>query len=312
MRVMDSILSSVLNNINEGIVIVTSDLKIIHWNPFMEKLTGGKKKEEVIGLTVGKVLPELDKNYFYQAAKQIITDGRPVFFSAAMHRYMVSKHYRVNLNMNRVTGDGQAAILLEFIDVTGQFLRISQLRNYVRQLSLLNKRLKQKEKVIKKLAYYDNLTGVANRALFDKLAEKYLTLAKQSGTMLGLMFVDVNEFKGINDTYGHHVGDQVMTRVASFLTESTRKNDIVCRYGGDEFLVLLPDIQTFEDFQIVSDRLLSDRQSFLIYDGCQVGLSLSIGTSLFPKDGQTIHELIARADSVMYANKKAFRKGKVQ
>ncbi|MDF2910698.1 MAG: sensor diguanylate cyclase [Sporolactobacillus laevolacticus] len=303
---MDSILPGVLNCINEGLVIISVDLEITYWNPFMEKLSG-KKSEAVLGQNVDKVLPTLERPFFHNAVQRLINGGNPVFFSAAMHRNLVSQDHRVNLKINRVTVEDKISLLLEFIDVTNQFQRISQLRDYVSQLSHLNSQLKQKEKVIEKLAYYDKLTGVANRALFDKFADKYLNIAKARGTMLGLMFVDVNEFKLINDTYGHNTGDKVMTRVASLLTESTRKNDIVCRYGGDEFLVLLPDIRTFRDYQAIADRIEANKKRHIVQDGYDIWLSLSMGISFFPDDGQTIDELIAKADEFMYVNKHEIR-----
>lgn len=303
---MDSILPSVLNYINEGIVIVTGDLQITYWNLYMEKLTG-KKQDMVLKRNIKEIIPYLSHHFFVRAVERLIADGTPVFFSAAMHRKMIDSDQKVNLKMNRVGSRNDQAILLEFIDVTNQFLRINQLRDYVRQLSNLNKELKQKEKVIEKLAYYDQLTGVANRALFDKFADKYLKMAKLNQQMLGLMFIDVNEFKSINDTYGHNTGDKVMTRVASLLTESTRKDDIVCRYGGDEFLVLMPDIQDYDNYYAISRQLKEKGNRQIVQDGFEISLSLSIGVSFFPDDGETIEELVAKADQFMYANKSNFR-----
>lgn len=305
---MDSFLPSILSCINEGIVIVSGDLEIAYWNPFMEELTG-RKQESVLGMKVEKALPNLDKPFFHHAVKRITEGGSPVFFSAAMHRQMISEDRKVNLKMNRVTDRDKRAILLEFVDVTNQFVRINQLRDYVKQLSRLNNELKQKEKVIEKLAYYDKLTGVANRALFDKFAENYLSLAKRTGSMLGLMFVDVNEFKAINDTYGHNTGDKVMTSVAGILTESTRKNDIVCRYGGDEFLILLPDLKTLEGYQRIVERITGVKSRRIVQDGHTISLSLSIGVSFYPVDGESIDELIAKADEFMYAHKHESRLG---
>lgn len=305
---MDSFLPSILNCINEGIVILTEDLRVTYWNPVMEKLTD-KKQDDVRNIQIEKALPYLDQNFFHNAVDRVIAGGTPVFFSAAMHRRMISDSHQVNLKMNRVAYNNGMAILLEFIDVTNQFYQISQLRDFVRQLSHLNSQLQQKEKVIEKLAYYDQLTGVANRALFDKFADKYLNLAKQSGLMLGLMFVDVNEFKTINDTYGHNTGDKVMTRVASLLTESTRKNDIVCRYGGDEFIVLMPEISTFNDYRKIVNQIDVNRKRHIVQDGYDISLSLSIGVSFYPDDGETIDELIEKADECMYADKHESRHG---
>ncbi|MCL1632076.1 sensor domain-containing diguanylate cyclase [Sporolactobacillus sp. CPB3-1] len=286
--------------------MITEDLMITYWNPFMEKMTG-RRSEEVLGARIDHILPELGRPFFHSAIRGLSAGGNPVFFSAAMHRNMVSPEHRVNLKINRIATNGQNILLLEFMDVTNQFQRIKQLQTYVGQLSHLNTQLKQKEKVIEKLAYYDKLTGVANRALFDKFADKYLNEAKKTGTMLGLMFIDVNEFKQINDTYGHNTGDKVMTRVASLLTESTRKNDIVCRYGGDEFLVLLPGIHSLDDYQHIAERIEDNKKRHIVQDGYDLWLSLSIGISFYPDDGNTISELIEKADEYMYYNKQQSR-----
>lgn len=302
----DAHLPGILNCINEGIVLTKRNLEITFWNPFMEGLHG-EKSSKILGQKLDDVLPSLKQPFFSRAMEQLVVSGNPLFFSAAMHRDLINEQHQVNLKMNRVQVGDEVILMLEFIDVTSQFKRINQLRCYVRQLSHLNTELKQKEKVVEKLAYYDRLTGVANRALFEKFADKYLSLAKRRNTMLGLMFVDVNEFKMINDTYGHDTGDKVMTRVASLLTESTRKHDIVCRYGGDEFLVLLPDIRTMKDYYQIATRIEANKRRRIIQDGYSISVSLSIGISFYPDDGLTISELISRADEYMYADKQNSR-----
>lgn len=298
-------MSNVLSYINEGIVILSPNLTITYWNPYMEKMTG-KKQDQVVGQTITEVVPYLAHNFFERAVDRLIADGTPAFFSAAMHRQMIDPQQKVNLKMNRVKNGCELSILLEFIDVTNQFLRINQLRDVVRQLSSLNTQLKQKEKVIERLAYYDQLTGVANRAFFIESAEKYLRRSKENHQTLALMFIDVNEFKSINDTYGHSVGDKVMMRVAGMLNESIRDHDIVCRYGGDEFLILLPEIGTYDNYWQIRKRLKERADGRLIQDNIEIVLSLSIGVSFYPDDGETIEELIKKADQFMYANKNSY------
>ncbi|RYL92378.1 GGDEF domain-containing protein [Sporolactobacillus sp. THM19-2] len=302
MITLDSVLPGVLHCINEGVVILSNDREILCWNPFMEKITG-MQASETLGRPLEDVLPQMNNNFFHEAIRNLIHNGTPAFFSAAMHKHLINRERKVNLKMDRVAYHEGPAIFLEFTDVTHQFLRISQLHQYVTQLSRLNDELRRKEAVIKKLAYYDRLTGVANRALFDKYAGRYLNEAKETGRMLGLMFIDVNEFKSINDTYGHNTGDKVMTRVASLLTQSTRKNDIVCRYGGDEFVVLLPGIHDDENDHEIIDGIKRNKHRKIMQDGYEIHLSLSIGISFYPEDGESIDELIERADCRMYQDK---------
>lgn len=303
---IDDYLPEILNFISEGIVILDNDLTIVYWNPLMEKLTGFSRNQ-VLHRNIGEAVPALEKKMYRRAMADVSANGMPAFFSAAIHRRLLGGSHPVNLKMNRILHHNGNLILMEFIDMTNQFIQLDQLRASVRKQAELNDRLKQKEQVIEKLAYYDQLTGVANRALFDKYAGEYLSRAERNGSMLGLMFVDVNEFKQINDTYGHNTGDKVMTRVAGMLTESMRKDDIVCRYGGDEFLVLMPDVPDQFDYQNVIRRIAENKKKNLIQDGYEIILSLSIGVSLYPRDGRTIDELIVKADERMYKEKNRSR-----
>ncbi len=137
------------------------------------------------------------------------------------------------------------------------------------------------------------------------MAEKFLEEAKRNNTKLGLMFIDIDQFKRINDKYGHKVGgDQVVVEVANLLEKSTRKHDIVSRYGGgDEFLILLPNIKHYNNYKIIASRIAIANRRVIVSDDIQVDISLSIGVSFYPRDGETIDDLIFKADKAMYCAK---------
>jgi diguanylate cyclase len=122
--------------------------------------------------------------------------------------------------------------------------------------------------------------------------------------MLGLMFIDVDNFKQINDTYGHEAGDRVLVQVAEILTAATRRNDVVARYGGDEFLILLPQINTPENCNIVMSKILQAKRDAVICNGVSVEICLSVGVSFYPQDGDSVDKLIVKADHAMYVAKK--------
>lgn len=303
---MNKSIYDILDGIDIGVIILNKRHQVLLWNGYMEHITG-KNDKEVAGKDFFEVFPNLNKNYFKKSIDRVIKSGYEMFFSAAMHKRQISNSKDLNIKISRVENCGKKLIVIEFIDVTNQLARIKQLREYIKKLYLLNKELKEKEKTIQKLAYYDNLTGVANRALFYKFAEKILSKAKRNNSIFGLLLIDVDNFKEINDTYGHKIGDDVLIEVAKILTKCTRKSDIVSRFGGDEFLILLSEIRDYADCKIVTSRILNERNKTVKCNGIEINISLSIGISFYPKDGKNICDLMTKADEAMYINKKSNR-----
>ncbi len=299
---MDKTLFNILNYINEGIIITDEELEILFWNDCMENITG-INQEKVINSSIYNIVPSLNRDYFKEAMKSVIENDHKFFFSSSMHRGLISEDIEINLRLSRFEHGDLNYLIIECIDVTSQIIRINQLKEYNKKLSSLNKELKEKEKEIEKLAYYDRLTGLANRTLFYNVAEKFLEDSKRNNKKLGLMFIDIDRFKRINDMYGHKVGDKVLAEVANILIKSTRKNDIVSRHGGDEFLILLPDIKDYNNYRTIASRIANANKKIKINDDIEIDLSLSIGVSFYPKDGDNIDQLISKADKAMYCVK---------
>ena len=136
------------------------------------------------------------------------------------------------------------------------------------------------------------------------MANKFYNNSKRGNQLLALIFIDVDKFKNINDTYGHKVGDEILKEVSKLLMNSTRKGDLVARFGGDEFLVLLPCIKKYEDIKIVESRIQSIKDKTLKLGEIEIKISLSLGISAYPKDGNNIEELITKADKKMYIQKR--------
>jgi diguanylate cyclase len=154
---------------------------------------------------------------------------------------------------------------------------------------------------------HDNLTGLPNRVLFKDRLEHGIAQAKRHKWILAVMFVDLDNFKSINDTYGHQVGDAVLQTVATRLAQNSRNDDTVSRYGGDEFLFLLTPLHEQRDIAMIATKILKAikapcdvRVGDVVVDRC---LEASIGISVFPKDGASAAALIKRADEAMYGAK---------
>lgn len=153
------------------------------------------------------------------------------------------------------------------------------------------------------LAYYDTVTHLPNRHAFNERFEAMLEEARQRGQMLILLFLDLDDFKVVNDTLGHHVGDILLKAVAEKLTACLRLGDAVYRVGGDEFAMILTDFNEREGAVAVAEKFIRTLSQPLIVEGHTLYVSASIGLSVFPKDGVDTATLLRNADAAMYSAK---------
>jgi diguanylate cyclase (GGDEF)-like protein/PAS domain S-box-containing protein len=161
------------------------------------------------------------------------------------------------------------------------------------------------EEAMRRQAYQDTLTGLPNRALLLDRIGYTLAAANRRRNAVGILFVDLDRFKRINDTLGHAAGDSVLREIAERLSDALREEDTVARYGGDEFVVLLPSIRGIQDAQRVAEKLLQRFDHPFDIAGHSVPVTCSIGISLFPEDADTAEALINAADQAMYRAKNA-------
>lgn len=163
------------------------------------------------------------------------------------------------------------------------------------------------EETITFLAYHDPLTGLANRLLLQDKFEQVKAEAIRKRTKLALLFLDLDNFKSINDTLGHDVGDALLRQIAARLESLVRSNDIVCRQGGDEFLIILSNFSKVDDIVPVLEKLVDELQKPFDADGYELTTSLSMGAAVFPQDGATFDDLRKKADLAMYRAKDSGR-----
>ncbi|CEG58570.1 diguanylate cyclase domain-containing protein [Legionella fallonii] len=161
---------------------------------------------------------------------------------------------------------------------------------------------KENESNLKHLAEHDSLTGLINRSLFEDRVEQAILLAKRQKSSLAVLFVDVDEFKQINDLYGHALGDLILRATANRLLSSIRDMDSCARYGGDEFILLMQDVKNEENVIYIAKTILEQFSKKLVLDHQEFSITLSIGIAMYPKDGEEF--LIKKADEAMYFAKK--------
>lgn len=155
------------------------------------------------------------------------------------------------------------------------------------------------------LANYDELTGLANRRSFNLELRRAVARARREGTQGALLFVDLNGFKSVNDSFGHDTGDRLLQHLGQRLSEVMRETDFVARFGGDEFAVIAERVSDFEDADVVAERIFSALDEPVEFEGLSLRLSGSVGIAMFPECGDSVHALLRAADSAMYRAKRA-------
>lgn len=160
------------------------------------------------------------------------------------------------------------------------------------------------EDQIRQIANSDLLTGLANRRMFLELLDRNLEQIKRSGGMLALLFIDLDKFKYVNDTFGHNVGDLLLKQTAKRISACLRASDTVARIGGDEFTVIISNIDNIVEARLVAEKILSTLSKPFSLKKQKVTISASIGITLSPKDGIASDVLIKNADQAMYNVKK--------
>ena len=272
----------VMNLCGEGIIVTDANAKIIEVNPAMCEITG-YSREHIIGNT-------------------------PSIFKSGLHDKQFYKKMWLSLKKNGSL-QGEIWDRKKTGEVEPRFLRIKTIYdehgdivNYVGMMQDNSKLL-----ALSELANNDPLTGLANRRLFDERLQQSVVRSKRTGKSFALLYIDLDEFKKINDTRGHLVGDKVLQCVSTRLSKIIREEDTVARLGGDEFAIILPDVSLSDDVKRVCEKIKAELRSSHI-DNCETyNVGSSIGYSIYPEQADSIPQLLLRADQAMFFSKKRAR-----
>ncbi len=155
----------------------------------------------------------------------------------------------------------------------------------------------------RQFAYHDELTGLPNRRLLLDRYNQAVALAARQHRQVALLFLDLDRFKCINDAFGHAVGDRLLQQVAARLIACIRTSDTACRFGGDEFVILLPEFEGQESAIAVEEKIRAHLATPYVIDGTAIGMTVSIGMAVYPVDGHEYGNLIQVSDLAMYRSK---------
>ena len=276
----------VFQSSGEAIVITDSDMRIVSINPAFATISG-YSADEAVGQTPYSLSPGIRSQ---EREREI------------WERVWHEGFWQGEVWDRRRNGD-----------VYPKWLTVSVVRdangrpvNYIEIFSDISER-KEREERVRHLAHHDFLTDLPNRVLLNDRITQAVSLAERNRTQVAVMFLDLDRFKNVNDSLGHTVGDKLLQEVARRLRGSMRASDTVSRQGGDEFVILMPDVDDAADIARRAQNVLDSISRAYSIDGHELITTPSIGISVFPSDGRDVETLLKNADAAMYHAKESGR-----
>lgn len=278
-------LAHLYRSITEGVVITDAEGLIEECNDALEELTGFAL-EEMQGRSLA-IFSAREGQYDHEFLRSLGQNG--VWQGEVWNRKRDGEVYPVWLTIAAVQDD------------SGQTTHYSGVMRHIGGI-------KSEQERLNRMAYYDFLTGLPNRALFTDRLEVAMARAKREGSMVALVFLDLDRFKEVNDAFGHEAGDALLIAVADRLSGAFREQDTVARLAGDEFVLLFEGLRSDGELDPLHERLEALFQEPFTADGRSISMEASFGVAFFPEDGADVRSLLDIADGKMYAEKTARRK----
>jgi diguanylate cyclase (GGDEF)-like protein/PAS domain S-box-containing protein len=278
LRQREQRLEGIINTVADGIITVDERGLIQTFNPAAETIFGFNKAE-VIGKTVRILIPDVLNADAREASDWI---KRLAEAKNLIGKKKGGEEFPVELSVREMQQGESLSFTGIVRDVTAQ---------------------RAEEQRIFYMAHHDALTGLPNRHLFDDRVEEAFKRCHRHNEKMSLLFVDLDKFKPINDTYGHAAGDVVLKELARRMGQTIRATDTVARVGGDEFMVLLEELETAEEATDVASKIEAAVLAPIFYEGHRLTVGASIGIGVYPDDAKDISELMDFADQAMYHSK---------
>lgn len=278
--------AKVFESSGEGLVITSPDGTIVDVNPAFSEIMGFAQAE-LIGRN-----PRVWKSDRHP----------PEFFQEMWHSISTLGQWRGEIWNRRKNG----SLIPELLTIKNVLDDKGSLLNYVAVYSDIS-HIKQSQAELEYLAHHDALTDLPNRVLFNARLEHAILRAQRRRSKLAVVFLDLDQFKNINDRLGHNAGDRLLTRTAKLLKQQLRKTDTIARIGGDEFTFLLEDVFDSDDVILTVEKILRAFDSEFLLEEYRPRVTSSLGISLYPEDGGDAETLLRNADSAMYRAKREGR-----
>ncbi|MCL7744103.1 diguanylate cyclase [Guyparkeria hydrothermalis] len=279
--------ATILRTTHEGVVIADESGRILSANPAVEHLLGNDQSE-LLGRFVDELVFDRDDTTPFNQVREVLRAAGSWEGELWLRRFGDGTNFFPTLaSFTSITSDlGDRRFVVMFSDIS---------------------EAKAREWAMWHKAHHDALTGLANRSLFHERLERALSSSERHGERVGVLYVDLNDFKPINDTYGHDVGDRLLVELARRMETVTRDEDTVSRQGGDEFAVLVARPVNPEAVERVAEKIHEAIESPVQLDELTLNPSASVGLAVYPDSGTTVEELLAAADDSMYRQKQAHK-----
>lgn len=285
-------LSQILETLSLGVFALDAEGRIAYWNRWMENASG-LSPDSTLGRSVFELFPELETAVFRRDLKSVFSFGNFAFFSQKVHGHLISlppppgsppgfERMEQHCVMGPMREEGRVAYAYVVVeDVTEVVAR---------------------EHLLSELAMKDVLTSAYNRRYFDRRLAEELERCKRYGRTLGLVMLDIDYFKNVNDCYGHQFGDAALCAAVSRWTKTLRSSDLVARYGGEEFCVLLPETGAEECLALAERLRVSMSASDISYRELCARITVSAGVAFF-REGDGPDDILRRSDEALYRAK---------
>ena len=267
---------------SEAMLITDARNNIISVNPALTKITG-YDAEEVLGMHPAQICSERHDEAFCQEIEHSLATTNH-WEGEVWDKKKNGEVYAVRLTISAIQngGKGERSYAAQFSDITEK---------------------KRMDETLSQHANFDSLTGLANRRLFRDYLEQEIKKSNRSHNKLALMFIDLDHFKEVNDTLGHHVGDQLLVEASKRIVACVRETDIVSRLGGDEFTVIMTEVTDVNRIKNVAHAIINSLSKPYLLGGGDIFVSASIGITIYPTDASSSSDLLRNADQAMYLSK---------
>jgi diguanylate cyclase (GGDEF)-like protein/PAS domain S-box-containing protein len=286
-RSVDARYKALIDQANDGIVIVDAkSLQVLYTNPaFLSRL--GYSNEEAQALTLS----------------DIFVDGAATAESVVARLLDADSQMAINMQQRCKSGSCfDTEVRCNALDVDGRDV-LAYVTHDVSLRRKAEQQLIENQQRLDRMAHHDQLTGLPNRHYLTTFLPQAIEEAKAANTMLGVVFLDLDRFKHVNDTRGHETGDKLLQEVAARLRACVRDSDVVIRMGGDEFVVIFRNVKNYDEVTLGSGRIIETLNRPIIIDRHALQTTGSVGVSLYPRDGADMIELLKHSDTAMYQAK---------